>query len=163
MDNARYTMEQALEIFETAYAPMLRDREATFLEGNALRPGVAVTESGLQFEIIFEGEGPNPDAFSTVLVHYEGYLIDGTVFDSSLQRGDPEQFHLPSVIPGWAEGLQLMNVGAVFRFFIPYDIGYGPQGVPGMPEFGMPGIPPYATLIFDVELLEIVESAAFDW
>ena len=119
-----------------------------FLAENALRDGVKTTDSGLQYEVIKQGKGPKPTATSTVKVHYEGTLIDGTVFDSSYQRGEPIEFPLNGVIKGWTEGLQLMPVGSKYKLFIPYELGYGERGA------GQ-SIPPFATLIFTVELLEI--------
>ena len=119
-----------------------------FLQENALRNEVKVTESGLQYEVLTVGKGPKPTAASTVKVHYEGTLIDGTVFDSSYQRGEPIEFPLSGVIKGWTEGLQLMPVGSKYKLYIPYELGYGERGA------GQ-SIPPYATLIFTVELLEI--------
>jgi len=119
-----------------------------FLQENALREEVEVTESGLQYEVLVQGKGPKPTAEQTVKVHYEGTLIDGTVFDSSYQRGEPIEFPLNGVIKGWTEGLQLMPVGSKYKLYIPYELGYGDRGA------GQ-SIPPYATLIFTVELLEI--------
>nr|WP_241971889.1 FKBP-type peptidyl-prolyl cis-trans isomerase [Aliidiomarina taiwanensis] len=116
---------------------------------NASRDGVTVTESGLQYEVMVEGEGPKPAATDTVTVHYKGELLDGTVFDSSYERGEPIAFPLDRVIVGWSEGVQLMNVGSKYRFVIPAELAYGDQQRPGSP------IPPNATLIFEVELLEI--------
>ena len=119
-----------------------------FLQENALRDEVKVTESGLQYEVLVQGKGPKPTADQTVKVHYEGTLIDGTVFDSSYQRGEPIEFPLNGVIKGWTEGLQLMPKGSKYKLYIPYELGYGERGA------GQ-SIPPYATLIFTVELLEI--------
>ena len=120
-----------------------------FLSENAKKEGVVTTKSGLQYTVLREGTGRQPKATDSVRCHYEGFLIDGTVFDSSVQRGEPATFGLQQVIAGWTEGLQLMKEGAKFRFFIPYLLGYGPSGA------GQ-SIPPYATLIFDVELLNVV-------
>lgn len=118
-----------------------------FLAENALRDGVTVTESGLQYEVLTMGKGPKPTAMDRVKVHYHGTLIDGTVFDSSVDRGEPITFGLNQVIPGWTEGVQLMPVGSKFRFYIPQELGYGSR------ETG--SIPAYSTLIFEVELLDI--------
>lgn len=118
-----------------------------FLEENAKRDGVFTTASGLQYEILEEGEGAKPaGANARVTVHYEGRLTDGKVFDSSYKRNQPATFGLNQVIPGWTEGVQLMSVGAKYRFFIPPQLGYGSRGAGA-------AIPPDATLIFDVELL----------
>ena len=119
-----------------------------FLQENALREEVKVTDSGLQYEVLVQGKGPKPTAESTVKVHYEGPLIDGTVFDSSYQRGEPIEFPLNGVIKGWTEGLQLMPVGSKYKLYIPYQLAYGERGA------GQ-SIPPFAALIFTVELLEI--------
>ena len=121
-----------------------------FLEGNGQRPEVTVTASGLQYEVLEEGEaGANsPSASDTVTVHYHGTLIDGTVFDSSVERNQPATFGLNQVISGWTEGVQLMKVGDKYRFYIPPELAYGETGAGGI-------IGPNATLIFDVELLEI--------
>ena len=119
-----------------------------FLQENKLREGVQETESGLQYEVLVQGKGKKPTAEQTVKVHYEGTLIDGTVFDSSYQRGEPIEFPLNGVIKGWTEGLQLMPVGSKYKLYIPYELGYGDRGAGS-------SIPPYSTLIFTVELLEI--------
>lgn len=119
-----------------------------FLAENAKRPEVKTTESGLQYEVIKEGNGDKPAASDTVVVHYTGTLIDGTVFDSSVERGTPATFGVTQVIPGWVEALQLMQVGAKWRLYIPSDLAYGPRGAGG-------AIGPNSTLIFDVELLQI--------
>jgi FKBP-type peptidyl-prolyl cis-trans isomerase FkpA/FKBP-type peptidyl-prolyl cis-trans isomerase FklB len=117
---------------------------------NAKRAGVTVTASGLQYEVLTEGTGPKPTAASTVQVHYVGTLIDGREFDSSRAGGDPVTFALNEVIPGWSEAVQLMSVGSKYRFVIAPEIGYGPAGSP-------PDIGPNATLIFEVELLNILQ------
>ena len=119
-----------------------------FLAENAKRAEVKTTESGLQYEVIAEGNGDKPAASDTVVVHYTGTLIDGTVFDSSVERGTPATFGVTQVIPGWVEALQMMQVGAKWRLYIPSDLAYGPRGAGG-------AIGPNATLIFDVELLQI--------
>lgn len=120
-----------------------------FLEANAKREGVVQTKSGLQYEVLSEGKGErSPKATDTVLCHYEGRLVSGKVFDSSYERNQPAEFGLNQVIPGWTEGLQLMSEGAKYRFYIPYLLGYGEQGAG-------PSIPPYSTLIFDVELIKV--------
>ena len=128
----------------------VREAGEKFLAENAKRDGVTTTASGLQYEVITEAIGQKPVATDSVRCHYEGRLIDGTVFDSSYQRGEPTSFPLQGVIKGWTEGLQLMSLGAKFRFFIPYTLAYGAQGAGG-------AIPPYAALVFDVELLGINE------
>ena len=120
-----------------------------FLEENAKKEGVVTTKSGLQYEILTEGTGKQPKATDTVRCHYEGSLINGSVFDSSYKRGEPAEFGLSQVIPGWTEGVQLMKEGAKYRFYIPYLLGYGENGAGS-------SIPPYSTLIFDVELIKIL-------
>lgn len=120
-----------------------------FLEENQGKEGVKTSASGLQYKILVEGDGPSPVATDEVTVHYEGRLIDGTVFDSSYERGQPATFPLSGVIPGWTEGLQYLNVGGKAELYIPSDLGYGARQAPGGK------IPPYSTLIFTVELLEI--------
>lgn len=121
-----------------------------FLAENGKRAEVHTTPSGLQYEVLEEGDGPVPTATDKVEVHYTGKLIDGTVFDSSVERGVPATFGVTQVIPGWVEALQLMKTGAKWRLFIPSDLAYGPQGAGGV-------IGPNATLLFDVELLKIVK------
>ncbi len=118
-----------------------------FLAENAKRDGVKVTESGLQYEVLSEGTGKSPVATDTVKVHYVGTLIDGNEFDSSIRRGEPAEFVLNQVIPGWTEGLQLMKEGAKYRFTLAPELAYGPGGTRG--------IPPNSVLIFEVELLEV--------
>ena len=155
------TPEQAVEIrdgyiakrraeAEKAQADLAANNAAKgdqFLLENAQRDGVQVTESGLQYEVITMGDGPKPSATDTVTVHYRGTLLDGSEFDSSYSRNQEATFGLNQVIPGWTEGLQLMPVGSTFKFFIPANLAYGPNGPPT--------IGPNATLIFDVELLGI--------
>jgi len=122
-----------------------------FLAENAQREGVTVTESGLQYEVITMGDGPKPVKEDKVRVHYAGTLIDETPFDSSYQRGEPIDFQLSNVIAGWTEGLQLMPVGSKFKFFIPSDLAYGPQDRGAV-------IKANSTLVFEVELLDIIEE-----
>lgn len=121
-----------------------------FLAENGKRVEVKTTPSGLQYEVLTEGDGPRPEANDQVEVHYTGKLIDGTVFDSSVDRGMPATFGVTQVIPGWVEALQLMKAGSKWRLFIPSNLAYGPNGAPGSP------IGPNATLIFDVELLKVI-------
>lgn len=120
-----------------------------FLAENAKRSEVTVTESGLQYEVLVEGSGEKPVASSTVRTHYHGTLIDGTVFDSSVDRGQPAEFPVNGVIAGWTEALQMMPVGSKWRLTIPYNLAYGERGAGGK-------IGPYTTLVFDVELLDIL-------
>lgn len=120
-----------------------------YLAENAKREGVVTLPSGLQYQVLREGNGRKPKATDQVKCHYEGMLCDGTLFDSSLQRGEPATFPLNGVIAGWTEGLQLMQEGAKYRFFIPYHLGYGERGAGA-------SIPPFATLVFDVELIEVI-------
>lgn len=130
-------------------ASVNRERGQAFLEENGQNADVMETESGLQYRILEEGDGESPTASDRVQVHYEGRLLSDEVFDSSYERGEPTTFPLNRVIPGWTEGLQLMQEGAKYRFFIPADLAYGanpPQGSP---------IPPGAVLVFDVELLDV--------
>jgi len=119
-----------------------------YLTENAKKDGVITLPSGLQYQVLQEGNGKSPKATDKVVCHYEGMLVDGTMFDSSIQRGEPATFPLNGVIAGWTEGLQLMKEGAKYRFFIPYQLGYGERGAGA-------SIPPFATLIFDVELIEV--------
>lgn len=122
---------------------------AAYLKANGEREGVVTTKSGLQYEVLQQGSGRSPKATDTVRCHYEGRLLDGTVFDSSYQRGEPADFGLNQVIPGWTEGVQLMQEGAKFRFHIPYLLAYGERGAGSQ-------IPPYSTLVFDVELVKVL-------
>jgi FKBP-type peptidyl-prolyl cis-trans isomerase len=125
-----------------------RKRGEDYLESNAEKEGVQVTDSGLQYNVLTEGDGAKPTPTDQVKVHYRGTLIDGTEFDSSYSRGEPTSFTLNQVIPGWTEGVQLMSVGSKYRFVIPADLAYGERGAGG-------AIGPHETLIFEVELLEI--------
>ena len=120
-----------------------------YLAENAKKEGVVTLPSGLQYQVLREGDGRKPKATDQVKCHYEGMLVDGTLFDSSIQRGEPATFPLNGVIAGWTEGLQLMQEGAKYRFFIPYHLGYGERGAGG-------SIPPFSALVFDVELLEVI-------
>lgn len=144
--------------FLNAYEKKVKEREnaeriasgEAFLAENAKREGVHTTASGLQYQVVKMGEGPKPLATDKVKVHYEGTLLDGTKFDSSIDRGKPTEFPLNRVIAGWTEGLQYMPVGSKFTFYIPYQLAYGAQGAGNL-------IKPYSTLIFEVELLEIIK------
>ncbi|HCC69961.1 MAG TPA: peptidylprolyl isomerase [Bacteroidales bacterium] len=127
------------------------DANREFLEKNKEKEGVEITESGLQYKVIKMGDGPKPGLRDTVIVHYTGKLINDTVFDSSVQRGQPAQFKTSALIKGWSEGLQLMPAGSKFEFFIPYELGYGTRGA------GQE-IKPYSTLIFEVELLNVLKK-----
>lgn len=122
---------------------------AAFLESNAKREEVTVTPSGLQYEVLETGEGDKPNADSTVRTHYHGTLINGDVFDSSYDRGQPAEFPVNGVIKGWTEALQMMPAGSKWRLYVPHDLAYGEQGAGG-------AIGPYSTLVFDVELLDVL-------
>lgn len=121
----------------------------SFLAENAKKEGIVVLPSGLQYQVLKEGNGKKPSATDQVKCHYEGTLIDGTIFDSSYQRIEPATFGLNQVIAGWTEGVQLMSEGAKYRFFIPYNLAYGERGAGAQ-------IPPFAALVFDVELLKVL-------
>lgn len=157
-DKVQITPEQAQEyINKTMKARQERvlekqhaDKKATaikYMEDNKNKPDIITTASGLQYEILKNTNGVKPTAEDMVKVHYEGKLTDGTVFDSSIERGEPTPFTVNEVIPGWKEGLQLMPVGSKFRFYIPYNLAYGATGTPS--------IPPFSPLIFEVELISI--------
>jgi FKBP-type peptidyl-prolyl cis-trans isomerase len=154
-EKTEFTKEEANGIIESYMMALFAEKEKVakeanqkFLAENAKRKGVKTTASGLQYEVIKKGTGKvNPTETSTVKVDYEGTLIDGTVFDSSIQRGEPIEFALNQVIKGWTEGVQLMTEGATFKFYIPSELGYGAQ------QAG--SIPPNSVLIFEVRLLEI--------
>lgn len=142
-------IQSYLEEANTAAYGEIKAQGIAFLEENKNKEGVLSTESGLQYEIIKEGTGDKAGATDTVTVHYHGTLIDGTVFDSSTERGTPASFGVNQVIPGWTEALQLMSKGAKYRLYIPQELAYGANPHPGGP------IKPFSALIFDVELIEI--------
>lgn len=143
-----YMMEQQEAMLEEQYTDVIEEGKK-FLADNGLNEGVLVTNSGLQYKVVSMGDGPKPTAEDKVRVHYTGTLLDGTEFDSSVERGEPAEFPVNGVIKGWVEGLQLMPVGSKFKFFIPYDLAYGARGAGE-------AIKPFSTLIFDVELLDII-------
>ncbi len=149
LNEAFSIVSKKLQEQEQAAAKVKAEEGEKFLAENSNREEVTVTDSGLQYEILTEGNGDKPSAQSTVRVHYHGTLPDGTVFDSSYERGQPAEFPVNGVIAGWTEALQLMPVGSKWRLAIPYNLAYGEQGSQG-------AIPPYATLVFDVELLDIL-------
>jgi FKBP-type peptidyl-prolyl cis-trans isomerase len=134
---------------ESKFGAVKEEGEA-FLAENATKEGIITTPTGLQYEVVTEGEGKKPAATDNVKVHYHGTLIDGTVFDSSVQRGEPATFGVHQVIPGWTEALQLMPAGSKYRLYIPQNLAYGATPHPGG------AIKPYMTLVFDVELLEVL-------
>ncbi|MDR1596961.1 MAG: FKBP-type peptidyl-prolyl cis-trans isomerase [Treponema sp.] len=156
-NETRITLEEAMPLIQNAMKDAMarqaeenKQKGINFLTENGKKAEVKTTASGLQYELVNPGTGPNPQATDTVSVHYEGTLLDGTVFDSSYERSEPTEFPLDQVIAGWTEGIQLMEVGSTYRLFIPSDLAYGEQGVRNF-------IPPNSTLIFKVELLGIVE------
>ena len=147
--------EESGQILQAYFGKLQEQKQAesvaagkAFLEENALKEGVTTTASGLQYEVITTGAGDKPTAENVVTVHYHGMLLDGTVFDSSVERGEPAQFGVSEVIPGWTEALQLMSIGDKWKLVIPSHLAYGPRGAGGR-------IGPNETLIFEVELLEI--------
>ncbi|MDF1561088.1 MAG: FKBP-type peptidyl-prolyl cis-trans isomerase [Bacteroidales bacterium] len=144
-----YMQNRQADQMKKAYGKNIDEGE-NFLAENKKREGVQETSSGLQYEVITMGTGDKPGPQDMVKVHYTGMLLDSTKFDSSLDRGEPAQFGVNQVITGWQEGIQLMPVGSKFKFYIPYELGYGEQGTGP--------IPPYSTLLFEVELLEIVKE-----
>ncbi len=141
--------EEKLNAEKAEKGKKAKEEGEKYLAENAKKEGVITLPSGLQYKVLKEGTGKKPKATDKVKCHYEGFLTDGTVFDSSVQRGEPAVFPLNQVIAGWTEGLQLMQEGAKYRFFIPYILGYG-EGGAGQ------SIPPYAALIFDVELIQVL-------
>ena len=147
---AQRTVSEFLQRQQAEAGKAVREEGERYLAENAQKEGVTVLPSGLQYVVLTEGTGAKPKATDRVKCHYEGRLTDGTVFDSSYRRGEPAVFPLNGVIAGWTEGVQLMAEGAKYRFFIPYHLAYGERGA------GQ-SIPPYAALVFDVELIEIVK------
>ena len=148
IQKANGIIQQYMSEQQAAQFAKVKDAGEAFLTENAKRPEVNTTASGLQYEVLQQGDGPKPRPQDRVKVHYHGTLIDGTVFDSSVNRGQPATFGVTQVIQGWVEGLQLMSTGSKFKFYIPYNLAYGERGSP-------PKIQPYAALVFEVELLEI--------
>lgn len=148
-EEAKQIVSNFLAQQQAEAASKAREEGEKFLAENAKKPGITVLPSGLQYEVLTEGSGRKPKATDNVKCHYEGRLIDGTVFDSSYRRGEPATFPLNGVIAGWTEGVQLMAEGSKFRFFIPYNLAYGERGAGA-------SIPPYAALVFDVELIQVL-------
>ena len=148
VNTANETVQQYMQAQQSKKFEKNISEGKKFLEENAKRPGVTTLPSGLQYEVLKAGTGPKPTADDQVTVHYTGTLLDGTVFDSSVERGEPATFGVTQVIPGWVEALQLMPVGSKWKLYIPYDLAYGERAAG-------PTIGPYSTLIFEVELLEI--------
>ena len=146
---AREIVNKYFEELEAKMGAAAIEQGKAFLEENKKRAGVVTLPSGLQYEIIKEGTGKKPQATDQVKCHYEGTLIDGTLFDSSVQRGEPTVFGVSQVIPGWVEALQLMPEGSKWKLYIPSELGYGARGAGEM-------IPPHSTLVFEVELLEVL-------
>lgn len=149
MQKAYDVIRTQLEAKEAEKSKEMTAEGIAFLEENAKKEGVTVTASGLQYEIINDAEGDKPVHASTVRTHYHGTLLDGTVFDSSYDRGQPAEFPVGGVIAGWTEALQMMSVGSKWRLTVPHELAYGAQGAGG-------AIGPYQTLVFDVELMEIL-------
>ncbi|MBR3940597.1 MAG: FKBP-type peptidyl-prolyl cis-trans isomerase [Bacteroidaceae bacterium] len=148
MEAQKVVNEHFRKLAEEAYA-VNKEAGEKFLTENAKKEGVVVLPSGLQYEVLVEGNGKKPSATDRVQCHYEGTLIDGTVFDSSIKRGEPAVFGVNQVIMGWVEALQLMQEGAKWRLYIPYNMAYGENGAGEM-------IPPYSALVFDVELIKVL-------
>lgn len=155
-DSALLKTEEASAFFrsyitkaQTKDAEVKKAASEKFLVENKTKEGVQTTASGLQYQVLTLKDGPKPKATDSVTVHYQGFLVDGTKFDSSVDRGEPITFPLDQVIPGWTEGVQLMSVGSKYKFFVPYTLGYGEKGA------GNGAIPGFATLVFEIELLGI--------
>ena len=149
--DSQVPLENEEELMSALSEALMQQKAASsdaFMQENAARPEVTTTESGLQYEVLVEGTGPKPAATDTVVTHYHGTLTDGTVFDSSVERGSPASFPVNRVIAGWTEALQMMPTGSKWRLVIPSELAYGERGAGG-------AIPPNATLVFEVELLEI--------
>lgn len=149
--NAQLTLQQCQELMMTMNSRQSEaalEEGAAYLEANKAKEGFETTESGLQYRVIEEGSGASPGPSDEVTVHYTGKLTDGTVFDSSVERGEPATFGVGQVIPGWTEALQLMKVGSKYELVIPSELGYGPRGAGG-------AIPPNSVLVFEVELISI--------
>ncbi|MBN1241213.1 MAG: FKBP-type peptidyl-prolyl cis-trans isomerase [Spirochaetales bacterium] len=153
LDEAGATIQAAIELAMEKKGEESKVAEAAFFAENGKKAGIVTTESGLQYEVITEGAGAKPGPTDVVTVHYVGTFLDGEEFDSSVARDEPAVFPLDQVIDGWSEAVQLMNVGAKYRFWLPSDLAYGADGAGGV-------IPPYSTLIFEVELLEFEDAAA---
>jgi len=153
LERAKQIVNDVVRANQQKATQALVDKEKTYLANHAKQPGVITTASGLQYEVLKAGTGPKPVATDQVKVDYVGTLADGTEFDSSIKRGEPAEFTLDQVIPGWTEGLQLMAVGGKYRLTVPSSLAYGPQGAGG----GV--IPPYATLVFVVDFLAIEPPA----
>lgn len=148
-DQTKFAADDASKVEQAITSSMWKDKNAQFLEENKKRPGVITTASGLQYEVMTKGNGTvSPKATDKVEVHYHGTLYDGTIFDSSVQRNQTAKFPLNGVIAGWTEGLQYMNEGDKFKFFIPYNLAYGERGRGGL-------IKGYSALIFEVELFKV--------
>ena len=156
MEEAYNKIDDAFEAAQTEITERRMAEGAAFLAANGARQGVVVTPSGLQFELISEGSGEMPNIADTVLVHYQGADIYGNIFDSTYEDGEPVEIPLDRVIPGWSEGLRMMREGSRARLFIPPDLAYGERGAGGI-------IAPYAVLVFDVELIEILQDGDADY
>jgi len=145
---AQATMQRYMQQAMMKRSAVAKAQSEKFLEDNKTKEGVKITSTGLQYKVLAQGNGKSPAVTDRVTVHYTGKLTDGTIFDSSVQRGQPSTFRVNQVIPGWTEALQLMKEGDKWMLYIPYSIGYGERGYP-------PQIPPFSTLIFEVELMKV--------
>lgn len=149
IEGAYEVIQQELQKAKAAAEAKMKEDGEAYLAENAKKEGVVITESGLQYEVLVEGEGAKPSRESTVRTHYHGTFTDGRVFDSSVERGQPAEFPVGGVIAGWTEALQLMSEGSKYRLTVPYNLAYGEQGSQG-------AIPPFSTLVFEVELLNVL-------